>query len=138
MGIDDYTTFKILDLREYNELRGHTTAVPVVEGVGVIKGSVFTYLLAGRSQENIDNGMTDITPIYKSRQTRARKRTGTGEAIESGDKIYFYPGTNTVSAVATGTAGTDYYFCGWAKESALAADTTFKMEFDGTRYTEDI
>lgn len=76
--------------------------------------------------------------IYRARQVYAGKRTGTGEAILAGDRLYYYVSDGLVSPTAIGTAGTDYYFCGWAKEDAAASDDEVWMNFDGTRWDEDI
>ena len=80
----------------------------------------------------------EVTFIYRMRQVEADKSTGTGEEISAGDKVYYYPGTDTVSATATGTAGTDYYFVGWAKKDADADAVKVLINIDGTRYSEDI
>lgn len=75
----------------------------------------------------------EVTLIYRCRQVLADKRTGTGEEIIAGDRLYFYPTTNNVSPTPTGVAGTDFYFCGWAKENAGANVTEVHMNWDGTR-----
>lgn len=90
----------------------------------------------------------EIAFIYRCRQVEAAKRVGTGEAILAGDRLYAYRKSGAVafttlqnlevSPVATGTAGTDYMFCGWAKKDAGALDATVLMNFDGTRQDETI
>ena len=76
------------------------------------------------------------TFIYRCRQVRANKRTGTGEAILAGDRLYFIVAEDVVSPTPSGTAGTDSYFVGWAKEDAGADVADVLMNFDGTRYDQ--
>ena len=81
----------------------------------------------------------EVTFIYRQRQVRADKATGTGEAILSGDKLYYIVATGLVSPNnGGGIAGTNYYFCGWAKENAGADVDDVLMNFDGTRYDEAV
>ncbi len=113
-------------------LKGHAAVVQDVLGF---------YVKAAESNNE------EVCFVYRDRQVEATKRTGTGEAILAGDKLYAYrlgvaawtvPQDVVVSPVATGTAGTDYCFCGWAKKDASALETTVLMNFDGTRYNETI
>lgn len=134
----NYETFEPRDLNIYDELLGLSTAVATTKGAGVLVGDVFAFELYGKTAEQIAEGDDDKIPIYRMRQVMALKRTGTGEAITPGEKIYYYPGDKLVSSTATGTAGTDYYFCGWAKEAAAASAVNVLINFDGTRYDEDL
>ena len=86
--------------------------------------------------------VTDLAPgepgtlIYRCRQVRANKFTGTGEIILAGDRLYFVPGPGCVTPTPVGTPGVDSYFVGWAKEDANAAVDTVLINFDGTRYDQ--
>ena len=82
----------------------------------------------------------EVSFVYRCRQVEAAKMTGTGEAILAGDRLYFYPavGVRMVSPNRVGTFGVDFYFCGWAKKDAGALDHTVLMNFDGTRWDENI
>ncbi len=110
----------------------------------VISGAAVTAETAAVIQDVFGFYLTDgaigdeVAFVYRCRQVLATKKTGTGEAILRGDRVYYYPADDAISSTATGTAGTDYYFCGWAKKSALATDSTVLINFDGTRYDETI
>lgn len=81
----------------------------------------------------------ETTFVYECRQVEADKVTGTGEDIQAGEYVYAVVADSyNVTANPTGTAGTDYYYCGIAKKDAAASATTVLIKFDGTRYTEDI
>jgi hypothetical protein len=80
----------------------------------------------------------EVTFIYRCRQVLADKEIGSGEAILAGDKLYYYPSTDKVRPVAIGVFGVDYYFCGWAKRNAGANEATVLMNFDGTRWNENL
>ena len=120
----------------YDELRNVAPAAAVEKGDAEVRQDVFGFWVT-----DLDAAEAG-TLIYRCRQVRADKKIGTGEAIVAGDRLYAYPGTtpidHLVSPTATGTAGVDYYFCGWAKESAGADVTDVLMNFDGTRYDETI
>lgn len=116
----------------YDELFNEEVAAARVKGqVEVIQdvfGFWFTDVAAG----------AEGTFIYRMRQVVADKAQGTGEAILAGDRVYYIVATGLVSATAVGVAGTDSYFCGWAKRDATAAQAQVWMNFDGTRYDEAI
>ena len=101
------------------------------KGDAVIRQDVFGFYF-----KDSESTTEEVVLVYRMRQVLADKATGTGEAIVSGDKLYYVVATGLVTANPTGTAGTDYYFCGWAKKSATAAEDQVLMNFDGTRYTE--
>ena len=119
----------------YDELWDVTVgaAITISKGDAAVRQDVFGFYI-----KNQEAASEEMTLVYRCRQVEADKRTGTGEAIISGDRLYYYPATTNVSPTATGTAGTDYYFCGWAKKSATASATTVLMNFDGTRYDEAV
>jgi hypothetical protein len=97
----------------------------------VVEDTFGFYLVGGAIGDN-------VAFVYRMRQVLANKKTGTGEEIAAMEKVYYYPATDNVSSNKVGTAGTDYYFCGWAKKSADANETTVLINFDGTRHTENI
>lgn len=116
-----------------------------IEGpTGTLKGhAALMQECLGFYVKDAESNNEEISFVYRCRQVEANKRTGTGEAILAGDRLYAYrvngatawttPQDVEVSPVATGVQGTDYKFCGWAKKDAAAADTTVLMNFDGTR-----
>lgn len=123
--------FRQKDTQIYDELWVNilSTIAPLV--AAIVQDVFGFYLVGGVSGD-------EVAFVYRMRQVEADKRTGTGEEIFAGDKLYYYPSTDDVSPVATGTAGTDYYFCGWAKKDADADAVKVLMNFDGTRYNEAI
>lgn len=120
----------------YDELWNCHPGAAIVKGQGVVKQDVFGFWL--KDTETTTPTTEDIAIIYRCRQVEAYKRTGTGEEIFSGDKLYYYPSDERVSPVAIGTAGVDYYYCGWAKKDAAASAAVVLMNFDGTRYNEAV
>lgn len=71
----------------------------------------------------------DGTFIYKAKQVRIGKKTGTGELIYAGDYVYGDP-TDSYNVSATKSAG--FIYLGIAKEDQVASDTDILIEFDGT------
>ena len=122
----------------YDELWDVAPAAAVAKGEAAVRQDVFGFYFFASDPNDEDLDTDETTFIYRMRQVLADKATGTGEAITSGDRLYYYPANDNVSPTATGTAGTDYYFCGWAKKDATTSDTTVLMNFDGTRYDEAI
>ena len=83
--------------------------------------------------------LIEQTFVYRMRQVLTDKIVGSGEAINAGDKVYAVVAQNfAVTANPTGVAGVDYYFCGWAKFNADEDDADVIINFDGTRWDEDI
>lgn len=111
----------------YDELWDITPVAAVSAGDPATVNDVFGfYLYDGAASE-------EVTFIYKCRQVLATKLTGTGEDISAGDEVFAVVASDySVTATPTGTAGTDYIFCGWAKKDASASDTTVLINFDGT------
>jgi hypothetical protein len=114
------------DNQDYHELRGVLPGVAVTKGEAVQHNDVFGFYF---------NDETDTTKpvviVYKMRQVLADKAVGTGEAIEEGDRVYYFPATELVSANPGTTVGTDYYYCGTCKKAATGSDTTVLIRFDG-------
>lgn len=130
--------FEPKDDHIYDELWDVEVAAAVTKGEAAVRQDCFGFYLNAITATDITNSRNEVAFIYRMRQVLADKASGTGEAIVSGDRLYYYPALDTVSPTATGTAGTDYYFCGWAKKSATATATTVLMNFDGTRYDEAV
>jgi hypothetical protein len=83
--------------------------------------------------------LTEQTFVYRMAQVEADKITGSGEEILALERVYAVVAqAHFITAHPTGTPGVDYYFCGWAKYDAAASDTTVVINFDGTRWDEDI
>lgn len=126
----------------YDELWDVEAPTGTLKGYAAVVQDVLGFY--AKAAESSDE---EVCFVYRDRQVLANKRVGTGEAILAGDKLYAYrigaaawtvPQDVEVSPTATGTAGTDYCFCGWAKKDASALETTVLMNFDGTRYNETI
>lgn len=130
--------FRQKDNHIYDELWDVIALTAVATGEATVIQDVFGFYLTAVTAADITNSRNEVAFIYRMRQVLADKAVGTGEAILRGDRLYYYPALDTVSPTATGTAGSDYYFCGWAKKSATATETTVLMNFDGTRYDETI
>jgi len=127
--------FEPKDTLDYNHLRDVVPVADVTKGEAVVINDTFCFYLT----DWVTTGNPDYAvPVYKMRQVLADKAVGTGEDIQAGERVYYYPATDTISANAVGTAGTDYYYCGTAKETAAAATSTILIRFDGTRYDEAI
>ncbi len=117
----------------YDELWDVIPATAVVTGDPAVKQDVFGFYIKDR--ESVGE---EVVFVYRCRQVLAAKKTGTGEAILSGDRLYYVVADEAVSpnVPGAGVAGTDYMFCGWAKKDAGALETTVLMNFDGTRYDQ--
>jgi hypothetical protein len=132
--------FEPKDNAIYDELWDVEVAAAVTKGQAVVVQDVFGFYFTDVTAQMITDSRNEVAFIYRMRQVEAGKLTGTGEAIIRGDRVYATSGSGfqSVTANPTGTAGTDYYFCGWAKKSAAASATTVLINFDGTRYDENI
>jgi hypothetical protein len=85
------------------------------------------------------SNLVEQTFIYRMAQVEADKLTGSGEDILALERVYaMVAQAHFITAHPTGTFGVDFYFCGWAKYDAAASDTTVVINFDGTRWDEDI
>jgi len=124
----------------YDELWDVEVAAAVTKGFGAVIQDVFGFYFNAVTAADITDGNDEVAFIYRMRQVEADKVTGTGEAIVRGDRVYATLASNfqNITANPVGVAGTDYYFCGWAKKSAGASDSTCLINFDGTRYDENI
>ncbi len=105
----------------------------VVKGDPAIRQDRFGFYL-----KDVESVSEELAFIYWMEQVEAAKITGTGSAIISGDKLYYYPAQKAVSPTPAGVPGVDYYYCGTALRSAGVTDEVVLMEFDGTRYDENI
>lgn len=118
----------------YDELWDEEPATAVATGDAAVVQDCFGFYIKEREAAG-----EEVCFVYRCRQVLADKKVGTGEAIIHGDRLYAYPADgHLVSPNAVGNFGVDYYFCGWAKEDADAAATSVLMNFDGTRWDEDL
>lgn len=122
----------------YDELWNVTPALAVTKGDAAVVQDVFGFYFFSSDPNDVELDAAETTFIYRMRQVLADKATGTGEAILAGDRLYYIVANDNVSPTPVGVAGTNYYFCGWAKKDATAAATTVLMNFDGTRYDEAV
>ena len=126
------------DVHIYDELLEIYPVAPVTKGQGVVVQDVFGFYIKSLTQAEIDASRNEVAFIYRMRQVEAPKITGTGEDIQSGERVYWVVASGAVTANPTGTFGVDYYFCGWAKRDAAANETTVLINFDGTRWNENL
>jgi hypothetical protein len=86
-----------------------------------------------------DGTLPEQTLVYKMRQVLADKLTGSGEEIPALARVYAVVAQNHyITANPAGVAGIDYYYCGISKFAAEADDLQVIINFDGTRYDENI
>jgi predicted RecA/RadA family phage recombinase len=128
------------DVHIYDELLEVYPAVAVTKGQGVVEHDVFGFYIRSVTAADIADGREETAFIYRMRQVEAPKITGTGEDINQGERVYWIVAQEVVTSNpgGLGVAGVDYYFCGWAKRRAEANDATVLINFDGTRWDEDI
>lgn len=124
--------FFVRDNQIYDELLDvEAASINTAKGDAAVVRDTFGFY--GKKAEDVAE---EIVFIYRCRQVEANKKTGTGEAILAGDRLYYIVASDLVSPNYAGTEGVNFYFCGWAKEDAAANDATVLMNFDGTRHTE--
>ena len=122
------------DLEIYDELWDCTPATAVLKGTPEVVRDVFGFWLKARELDG-----EEVVLVYRCRQVLSDKLTGTGEEIHSGERVYAVVAqAHFVTANPAGVFGVDYYYCGWAKEDASADATQVLINFDGTRYDENI
>jgi hypothetical protein len=127
-------TFEAKEVSIYDELEDVEGTTGVVKGDAAVVQDVF-----GFYAKDLEETGEEIAFIYRCRQVEAQKATGTGQSISAGDRLYYIVATKKVSKTPGSTLhGSSYYFCGWAKRDATANATTVLMNFDGTRYNEDL
>jgi hypothetical protein len=115
----------------YEELWDEIPGAVRAKGYAYVVNDVFGFLLTA-AQSVTD----EVAFIWKARQVEVDKLTGTGEAINHGDKVFATLLTNfqQVTANPTGTIGTDYYFVGIAKKDAAGSASTVLISFWGDEY----
>jgi len=118
------------DNQIYDELRNVAPVAAVEKGDCAVRQDCAGFWL--KDLDAAEHG----TFIYRCRQVLANKKTGTGEAILAGDRLYYIVADDAVSPTVSGAIGTDSYFVGWAKEDAGEDVATVLMNFDGTRYDQ--
>jgi hypothetical protein len=126
------------DHQIYDESFDMIPAAAVLKGQPEQRQDIFGFWLVDTVQLAGED-IVEQTFVYRMRQVLADKLTGSGEEIVAGDRVYAVVAqAHAITANPAGTAGVDYYFCGWAKFDADAADTQVIINFDGTRYDEDV
>jgi hypothetical protein len=130
--------FYLEDVMIYDEIE-NTPTVAKTQGTAEVIQDVFGFFLVSNLTGTLaPSTLEALTFVYRARQVLANKETGSGYAIKAGDRLYYVVADDKVTPSATGTYGVDYYFCGWAKRDATADDLTVLMNFDGTRYDENL
>lgn len=117
----------------YDELFDVIPATAITKGTAAVVQDVFGFYIKDR--ESVGE---EVVFVYRMRQVRSDKSTGTGTEIVAGDRLYYIVANDNVQNTPVGTPGTDSYFCGWAKRDATASATEVLMNFDGTRYDETL
>lgn len=134
------------DHQIYDESYDVVPASAVTKGQPEQREDVFGFWLTNTKRDvsgnlilKSDGTLPEQTFIYKMRQVLADKLSGSGEEIPALSRVYAMVAQNHyITANPTGVAGVDYYYCGTAKFAADAADTQVVINFDGTRYDENI
>jgi hypothetical protein len=130
--------FYLEDVQIYDEIE-KLPATAQTQGTAAVVQDVFGFYLTSNLTGTLaPSTLEKLTFVYRARQVLANKETGSGYAIKAGDRLYYVKADDKVTASPTGTYNTDYYFCGWAKLDAAADDLTVLMNFDGTRYNENL
>lgn len=120
------------DWQEYNESHDITVAVSAPKGTPLQLRDVFGFWLKTVVAAQVE------TFVYKMANVLADKATGTGEEILALERVYYVVATGLITAHPTGTFGVNYYYCGIAREDATADEDTVLINFDGTRWDENV
>jgi hypothetical protein len=120
------------DWQEYNESHDITVSASAEKGTALQLRDVFGFWL-----KEVVLGAVE-TFVYKMANVLADKTTGTGEEILALERVYYVVATGLITAHPTGTFGTDFYYCGIAREDATADEDTVLINFDGTRWNENV
>jgi hypothetical protein len=117
-------------VQSYHELWDVILTAARTKGFGEVIEDVFAFAMTAGAIAD------EVAYIYEATQVRAGKLTGTGEAINSGQRVYATLASNfqLVTASPTGTIGTDFYFVGWCKQDAAADDDDVLIRFWGHEY----
>lgn len=107
----------------YDDLRDVEPAAAVTKGEVALRQDCYGVYMYD------EDALTETTFLYKMKQCIADKKTGSGEAIISGDQLF---GDPTDDYKVSPTKGVGFVFLGWARETVGASATTVIMEFDGT------
>jgi len=116
-------------LRDYggqvDEIRVDDIAADITAGtVAVVQDCIVFYPYA------VDVSVKDYAiAVKKCLQAEADKKTGTGEEIAAGDRVYGDPAD---SYKVSATKGSGYQYLGIAKLAATASGTSVMIAYDGT------
>ena len=126
------------DHQIYDESYDIIPAAAVLKGQPAQLRDIFGFWLTATAVA-AGAALVEQTFVYRMRQVLADKLTGSGENILAGDRVYTVVAQNFfITANPVGVAGVDYYFCGWAKFDADEDDDEVIINFDGTRWDENI
>ena len=109
----------------YDEIIVNGIAADIVKGTVALVNDVYVFY---PHAVDVSVDATSIA-IKKAKQAVADKKTGTGETISEGDRVY---GDPTDSYLVSKTKGVGYLYLGVAKKDATASDTSVLIEYDGT------
>ena len=112
----------------YDELQEYEPTAAVTKGQIELIRDVYCFHMVAAAAG------AEATPIKKAKQALADKKTGTGEVIYTGDRLYLDITNQNISPNKGTNTGADDIYCGVAKENAGADDTTVLMEWDGELY----
>jgi hypothetical protein len=115
----------------YEELWDIIPGAVRAKGFAYVVNDVFGFLMVAALTT-----ADEVTFIWKARQVLVDKGTGTGDAINAGDKVYATLASNfqLVTNNPAGVIGTDYYFVGIAKKDAPASQANVLISFWGDEY----
>lgn len=109
----------------YDGLKIESIAADITKGTVALIQDVYCFYPYA-----VDVSVDDTAiALQKCKQAVADKKTGTGEDITAGDRVYGDPAD---SYKVSKTKGVGYLYLGIAIEGATASATTVLIEFDGT------
>ncbi len=109
----------------YDEALDIVVAAAVTKGqIALIQDVYGFYFAAGAIGD-------EVAFVYVAKQALIGKAVGTGEAITSGDRVYYNSGTGLISATKGSNTGVDDIYFGTAKEDAATTDAEALVNFDG-------
>jgi hypothetical protein len=125
----------------YEDLWAEEVLADVVKGQPVLINDTFCFYMTGGYAAVAGVREADrVTPIWRCKQVLADKVTGSGNDIQRGERVYYIvAGANAGLVTANlpaGVIGTDYYYCGIAKETTDEDDEQVWMSFDGSSYDD--
>lgn len=109
----------------YDHILVDDIASDITKGAVALVNDIYVFY-----PEAVDVSEDDTSiAITKAKQAKADKKTGTGESINAGERVYGDP-ADSYKVSATKSSG--FKYLGIAKEDASASDTDVLIEYDGT------